>query len=177
MKDFIFYIIIIGFFLLNIYSFYKDRNKYNSTYRVVYFSRFKDWLFAILIVFIFIPVLVLIEPSIPDFLKFGLFSLLEKKGTNANLEIIEQSNKISPYLTFGMLAFFLLIFPKAAYYEEKKFSYDFVADEWKYTNTTIEICQGTEYQELKINSLEELLTLINILSGSPWQKIYQKAEN
>lgn len=121
MKDFIFYIIIIGFFLLNVFSFYKDRNKYNSTYRVVYFSRFKDWLFAILIVFIFIPSLVLIEPSIPDFLKFGLFSLLEKKGTNANLEIIEQSNKISPYLTFGMLMFFLLIFPKAAYYEEKRF--------------------------------------------------------
>lgn len=56
-------------------------------------------------------------------------------------------------------------------------SYNFVAAEWKYTNTTIEICQGSEYQELKINSLEELLTLINILSGSPWQKIYQKVEN
>lgn len=121
MKDFIFYVIIAGFFLLNIYSFYKDRNKYNSTYRVVYFSRLKDWLFAILIIFTFIPALILIEPSVPEFLKFGLFSLLEKNGTNANIEIIEQSNKISPYLTITVFIFLLLIFPKAAYYEEKKF--------------------------------------------------------
>ncbi len=46
-----------------------------------------------------------------------------------------------------------------------------------WTRHTANLCQGSEYQELKINSLEELLTLINILSGSPWQKIYQKVEN
>lgn len=44
-------------------------------------------------------------------------------------------------------------------------SYDFIAGDWKYSTTTFEICQGSEYQELKINSLEELITLINILSG------------
>ena len=38
-------------------------------------------------------------------------------------------------------------------------------DTYKYQNTTVEIVQGTEFQEIKIDKISQLLMLINIIQG------------
>ena len=38
-------------------------------------------------------------------------------------------------------------------------------DTYKYLSTTVEIVQGTEYQEIKIDKMWQLLMLIDMLSG------------
>ena len=123
MKDIIYYSIIGGLFLLNIVSLYRQRKKDNISYRIVLFTRHKDWLLAFGLVVAVISLLVLIEPYIPQFLRFGLFSLLDKGGTNANVEIIKQSSSISILLMLVVFAILMLLVPKAAMWEEEKFRY------------------------------------------------------
>lgn len=121
MKDFIFYAIIGGLFALNIVSAYKERRANNFAYRYVLFSQHKDWIWAFLLLSAIIIPGTIIEPYVPGFLKWSLFSILGKDGTNANVEIIGQSAKISPAIVFFIVAVLMLILPKAAYWEETKF--------------------------------------------------------
>lgn len=44
-------------------------------------------------------------------------------------------------------------------------SFKFVEATYKYLSTTVEIVQGTEYQEIKIDKMWQLLMLIDMLSG------------
>src|ERR1700741_5209867 len=124
MMNIIFYIIISALFISNIVFAFKQRNESNYTYRIVYFSRVKDWIFCILTIWGLVTAVVVIDPYIPEFLKFGIFSLLGKEGTNANVEAINQSSSISPVLTIGVFAFFVLFLPKAAYFEERQFRHN-----------------------------------------------------
>ncbi|MEO6682173.1 MAG: hypothetical protein ABIN48_05050 [Ginsengibacter sp.] len=41
-----------------------------------------------------------------------------------------------------------------------------VPDTFKYVSTMVEIVQGTEFQEIKISRISELLMLINLLQGT-----------
>ena len=121
MKDIIYYSVIGGLFLMNIIALYRSRKKDNIAYRIVLFSRHTDWIWALLIIVFVITSIFFIEPYVPQFLKFGLFSLLDKQGTNANVEIINQSSSISPILVVVIFAFFILLLPKAALWEEERF--------------------------------------------------------
>lgn len=124
MKDIIYYAIIGGLFLFNAIALYRQRKADNLAYRIVYFSRYKDWFLALLIVITVITLLVIAEPFVPQFLKWGLFSLLGKDGTNANIEIIQQSSKISSALMIVVFSILILLIPKASYWEEIRFRHD-----------------------------------------------------
>lgn len=126
MKDIIYYIILASVFVLNIVWFYKSRKDNNSTYYVVYFSRPLDWLIGLFALIGFVILLVSIQPYIPDFLKFSVFSLLNKDGVNANVAIIDKSSSISPFITILICLFLFLFFPKAAYSEEKTFRHKII---------------------------------------------------
>lgn len=121
MKEIIYYIFIFGIFAVNIAELYLSRKQDNSSYRMVYLSRPLDWLLALLVIIFIITSIGILYPYIPEFLKFSLFSLLDKDGTNANIEIINKSNDVSIYLTIIIFLFFALLLPKAAYWEEQKF--------------------------------------------------------
>jgi len=123
MKDIIYYGVIGGLFLFNIIMLYKRRKVDNYAYRIVLFSRYKDWFLALLLVTSVVVLLIVVEPYIPKFLKWGLFSLLDKSGTNANLEVIQQSSKVSSVLMIVIFAIFILLIPKAALWEENAFRY------------------------------------------------------
>lgn len=123
MKDIIYFAVIGGIFILNLTSLYRNRKKDNNAYKMVLLSRHMDWLLAFAIVFIVISMVVILEPYIPEFLKFGLFSLLDKGGTNANIEVIQQSAKISPFFMVGVFLFLMLLIPKSSYWEEIGFRY------------------------------------------------------
>jgi len=121
MKEIIYYIVIFGIFGINIAELYLSRKEDNNCYKLVYLRRPLDWLLALLVIIFLITSIGLLYPYIPEFLKFSLFSLLDKDGTNANIEIINKSNDISVYLTIIIFLFFALLLPKSAYWEEQKF--------------------------------------------------------
>ena len=121
--DLIFYILIGGLFVFNVISFFRNRKSDNFVYKIVFFSRHTDWLLAILLVVFVITLAVIVEPLVPQFLKWSLFSLIGKDGTNANVEIINQSLNISPIILIIVFAFLLLFLPKVAYWEEVRFRY------------------------------------------------------
>lgn len=123
MKDIIYYAIIGGLFFVNVISVVKNRKKDNSVYRIVFLTRHLDWLLAILIIMFFITSAVIIQPYVPFFLKWGLFSLLDKNGTNGNVEVLNQSSKFSIILVILIFGFFALLIPKSAYWEEIQFRY------------------------------------------------------
>jgi hypothetical protein len=106
--------------------FYKARKDNNSMYYVVYFSRPLDWVLGFFALTAFIILIVSIEPYIPDFLKIGVFSLLNKDGVNANVAILNNSSSISPIITIFICLFLVLFFPKAAYSEEKTFRHGII---------------------------------------------------
>lgn len=126
MKDIIYYTIIILLFIMNILWFYKSRKDNNSTYYMVYFSRPLDWLLGFIALITFVILLVSIEPYIPDFLKIGIFSLLDKDNVNGNVAILNKSSSISPIITILICLFLFLLFPKAAYSEEKTFRHKII---------------------------------------------------
>lgn len=126
MKDIIYYTILILLFSLNIMWLYKARKDNNSIYYVVYFSRPLDWVLGFFALTAFIILIVSIEPYIPDFLKIGVFSLLNKDGVNANVAILNNSSSISPIITIFICLFLVLFFPKAAYSEEKTFRHGII---------------------------------------------------
>jgi hypothetical protein len=124
MKDIIYYAIIGGLFLFNAIALFRQRKADNLAYKIVYFSRYKDWFLALLIIILVITLLVVVEPFVPKFLKWGLFSLLGKDGTNANIEIIQQSSKVSSVLMIVVFSILILLIPKASYWEEIRFRYN-----------------------------------------------------
>ena len=124
MKDLIYYIVIIGLFVVNVAALFVSRKKDNSAYRIVFLTRHIDWLLAFLLVIFVTTSFVLIEPFVPEFLKFSLFSLLGKDGGNANAEIVTESSKISPIITIIVFIILMLFLPKAAYWEEQQFRHN-----------------------------------------------------
>lgn len=124
MKDIIYYAIIGGLFLFNAIALYRQRKADNLAYRIVYFSRYKDWFLALLVIVVVITLIIIVEPFVPKFLKWGLFSLLGKEGTNANIEIIQQSSNISSALMIVVFFILILLIPKASYWEEIRFRHD-----------------------------------------------------
>jgi len=130
-KDLIYFTIIGGLFAMNIWSIYKDRKKNNFVYRVVIFSRVMDWLWALLLIICVISFAALVEPYLPELLKWNLFSILGKNGTNANIEILKIASSpsssssslviISKLFILSIFLLFLLLIPKAAYWEEIQF--------------------------------------------------------
>lgn len=124
MKDIIYYTIIGGLFLMNAITLYKQRKSDNLTYKIVFFSRFKDWFWAFLLVVSVIILVIIIEPFVPKFLKWGLFSLLDKGGSNANIEVIQQSSNYSSILMVIVFSILILLIPKASYWEEIRFRHN-----------------------------------------------------
>lgn len=134
MKDFIYLMIVGGLFAVNAWSLYKARSKNNFVYRIVLFTRHKDWLWSILLIAGMITVGSLVEPHVPKILKWSVFSILDKDGTNANIAIVEgfgsakasasmASLIISKIFLLIIYTIFILILPKAAYWEEKTYRY------------------------------------------------------
>lgn len=124
MKDIIYYTIIGGLFLMNAITLYKQRKSDNLTYKIVFFSRFKDWFWAFLLVVSIIVLAIITEPFVPKFLKWGLFSLLDKGGSNANIEVIQQSANYSFILMIVVFSILILLIPKASYWEEIRFRHN-----------------------------------------------------
>lgn len=54
--------------------------------------------------------------------------------------------------------------------------FDFVnhPDEWKYKNTYVEICLDREYQKIKITSMWQLTSLMNLLQGNAEIQVFKK---
>jgi hypothetical protein len=134
-KDIIYFVIIGGLFCINVVALCRNRNKDNIVYRIVLLSRAKDWLYAILLIASVITLLIFVEPIVPEFLKFSIFSLLGKSGTNANIALISVTSEIGKHpsnmsdifalvVMYVVFAILLLLLPKTAYWEEITFRHE-----------------------------------------------------
>lgn len=134
MKDFLYFMFVGGLFAVNAWSLYKDRSKNNFVYRIVLFTRHKDWLWALLLIAGVFTTGALIEPYVPKALHWSIFSILDKDGANANIEIMQgfgsakaatstASVIISRLFLLVIYTILFLIIPKAAFWEEKTFRY------------------------------------------------------
>lgn len=57
-----------------------------------------------------------------------------------------------------------------------RFKFVEAPDTYKYQSTTVEIVQGTEFQEIKIDKMWQLLMLIDMLQGVQWHSSERDAD-
>lgn len=113
------------FFLITLWTCYREWKKMPHLIKDVYFNNHKDWLIApVLVIFVFASVILLFYTEI-EFLRWSIFDLFTTPGKGTNLVTSSLWSTGSIIISTIVYLIFVVILPYAAYMEE------YIFRDWK----------------------------------------------